>query len=274
MLSQNSPYLSELFNTPVSMNCRSVWILFIFLVFASCQEEKKEEVKETLPLSFKKEIIKKEDPACQQKEQNCSVISLEVVKAVGNRAVAAEINTILQEHLVEMIAAEEAPKIADLQELTNFFIDNYTQAVQDFAEEPAWEAYVNENIYLRNEDLTSVGITAEIFTGGAHGYKTLHFLNFDPKTGNLYSKEELFTPGFLGLAEKEFRKQQNIPAEDNINSTGFSFENDVFELPENIGFSENSIILIYNSYEIAPYSAGDVYLEIPMKEARPFLKIQ
>lgn len=104
--------------------------------------------------------------------------------------------------------------------------------------------------------------------------KRLPFLNFDPTTGKQYSQEELFTPEFTDFIEDIFRKEQNIPAEENINSTGFWFENDTFHLPENIGFEEEKVILIYNSYEIAPYAAGDIYMEIPIEEVRPFLQIQ
>ena len=254
------------------MTFRHLRFLLILVVLSSCDDEKKE--KEILPLSFEKEFIKKQDPACKEGDPKCALISLEVVKAVGNPEVSAEINAALQQHLIEMIAAEEAPKVADLDELTNFFIEDYKQAVQDFSEEPAWEAFVNQNVFLEKDSIVSIGITAEIFTGGAHGYKTLHFLNFNPSTGEAYSKQDLYTPEFVDLVEEKFRKRHKIPDKENINSTGFWFENDEFHLPENVGFSEDKVILVYNSYEVAPYSAGDIYMEIPLKEARPFLRIQ
>ena len=240
----------------------------------SCQEDKKEEKKEA-PLSFRKEsIIKKAGKNCDTAEYDCSIISLEVLKATGAAGVSEEINAALEEHVIRMIASEEDPQISNLEELSESFLADYREAAESFSEEPPWEAYVNESIYLRAESVVSVGITTEIFSGGAHGYKTLSFLNFNPETGEVFSSEDLFTPEFKDFVEEKFRREQEIPAEDNINSTGLWFKDDTFQLPENIGFSEDKVILIYNSYEIAPYAMGDIYLEIPMEEARPFLKIE
>ena len=249
-------------------------LLLPCLFFISCKEEKKEKLRE-VPLSFKKErIIKKAGKNCDTAEYDCSIISLEVLKAPGAAGISEEINAALEEHVIKMIAAEEDPGISNLEELSENFLADYREAAESFTEEPPWEAYVNESIYLRAESVVSIGITTEIFSGGAHGYKTLTFLNLNPETGEVYSPEDLFIPEFKAFVEEEFRRQQEIPAEENINSTGFWFRNDNFQLPENIGFSEDKVILIYNSYEIAPYAAGDIYLEIPMEEVRPFLKIE
>ncbi|GAB2761616.1 DUF3298 and DUF4163 domain-containing protein [Salinimicrobium soli] len=247
-------------------------ILLALITFLSCREEKKP-VKTSL-LFEKEQIIKRTGENCDTAEYDCTVISLEVVKAKGAPEISKEINRKLEEHVIELVSSEEDPQVSDLEELSNNFILDYRSAAENFSEEPPWEAYVNENIYSKTENLVSIGITTEIFSGGAHGYKTLTFLNFDPNTGELYSSKDLFTPEFKTFVEEKFRQEQNIPQEENINSTGFWFKNDIFRLPSNIGFTEENVILVYNSYEIAPYSAGDIYMEIPLEEARPFLKIE
>lgn len=245
---------------------------FLLLLFlTSCAEEKE---KKDLPLRFEKEsIVKKAGQNCDTAEYDCTIISLEVVKAKGAE-ISENINAQLEEHVIQLISSEEEPAASSLEELSENFISDYREAAESFSEEPPWEAYLNENVYLKSEELLSIGITTEIFSGGAHGYKTLTFLNFNPKTGEKYSAEELFTPEFSEFVEEKFRSKFDIPSEENINSTGFWFENDQFRLPENIGFEEDKVILVYNSYEIAPYAFGDVYMEIPMEEVRPFLKIE
>lgn len=249
-------------------------LLLPCLLLMSCQEEKKENNIDA-PLSFRKEsIIKKAGDNCDTVDDDCSIIYLEVLNATGPAEVSKSINAALEEHVIKLIASEEDPNIVSLEELSNNFLEDYREAAESFSEEPPWEAYVNESIYLRSKALVSIGITTEIFSGGAHGYKTLSFLNFNPKTGEVLTSEDLFKPKFKAVVEEEFRSMQNIPSEDNINSTGFWFKDDTFQLPENIGFSDDKIILIYNSYEIAPYAAGDIYLEISMEEAKPFLKIE
>lgn len=247
--------------------------LLLVLVFSGCKEDKEE--KKISPLQFKKEsIVKKAGENCDTAIYDCSVITLDVVRAKGGPGVSEEINKNLDEHIINLIASEADPEISNLEQLSEKFLDDYREAAENFSEEPPWEAYVSENIYLRNEAIVSIGITTEIFSGGAHGYKTLTFVNFNPETGQVLKSEDIFTPEFASFVENRFRQEQRIPDSDNINSTGFWFDDDKFRLPENIGFTEDKVILVYNSYEIAPYAAGDIIMEIPIEEVKPFLKIQ
>lgn len=250
-----------------------IGFLLLVLVFSGCKDDT--EVEKSTPLSFKKEsIVKKAGANCDTALYDCTVITLDVVRARGASEVSEEINRNLDQHLISLISSEANPEISNLEELSEKFLEDYREAAESFSEEAPWEAYVAENIYLRNEAIVSIGITTEIFSGGAHGYKTLTFVNFNPETGEVFSPNEIFTPEFSSFVETRFRQEQGIPESDNINSTGFWFENDSFSLPENIGFSEDKVILVYNSYEIAPYAAGDIVMEIPLEEAQPFLKIE
>ena len=97
-------------------------------------------------------------------------------------------------------------------------------------------------------------------------------MNFKPN-GTPYTLEELFSDNekVVELAEKYFRETYNITQEQGLKEEGFLFENDIFTLPKNIGFSEKFLILIYNPYEIAPYSTGTLEVKIPLSEVTPWL---
>ncbi|WP_084625644.1 DUF3298 and DUF4163 domain-containing protein [Salinimicrobium xinjiangense] len=249
-------------------------LLLLVLLFTACKSDKEEE-KKTIPLSFKKEsIVKKAGANCDTALYDCSVITIDVVRARGAAGVSGQINRNLDQHIINLVSSENDPEISNLEELSERFLADYREAAENFSEEPPWEAYVAENIYLRTDTLVSIGITTEIFSGGAHGYKTLTFVNINPETGESFSPDQIFVPEFTAFAEQRFRQEQGIPEGDNINSTGFWFEDDTFSLPENIGFTEDKIILVYNSYEIAPYAAGDIIMEIPLEEVKPFIKIE
>lgn len=247
-------------------------ILLIIFFFSACQDEKKPT---EIPLRFEKQsIVKKAGENCDTADYDCTIISLEIVKAKGPQEIADKINQTIEKQVISTVSSEEDPKAHNLEALTESFISDYKKAVESFSNEPPWEAYLNTSIYRQDEQLLSIGITTEIFSGGAHGYKNLSFLNFDPETGEQLSWKDIFTSEFKKYVEQRFRKEHNIPAEDNINSTGFWFENEAFHLPANIGFTEEEVILIYNSYEIAPYADGDFYMEISMEEVKPFLNNQ
>ena len=58
---------------------------------------------------------------------------------------------------------------------------------------------------------------------------------------------------------------------ENLSENGFMFQNDIFSLPKNIGFDQNYLILLYNPYEIAPYSTGILEVKIPLSEVNHWL---
>ena len=249
-------------------------LLLFLIIFSGCKKDKEEE-KLSVALRFEKaSLVKKAGENCDTADYDCSVIALDMVRAKGAKGVASQINRNLDEHIIKLISSQDDPQIKSLDSLAEKFLTDYREAAENFTEEPPWEAYVNEQISFKSDSIISVSITTEIFSGGAHGYKTLTFLNFDPKTGKILSKNDIFEEDFTAFAEGKFRQQQEIPEGDNINSTGFWFEKETFSLPENIGFSREKLVLVYNSYEIAPYAAGDIVLEIPLEEVRPFIRIE
>ena len=73
--------------------------------------------------------------------------------------------------------------------------------------------------------------------------------------------------------DKKFRNQKKLSADGNINSTGFLFENDVFALPNVIGFTANEMVLVYNPYEIASYVDGQTILKFKFSEVQEYLKL-
>lgn len=218
-------------------------------------------------------VVERSGEACNLPESECASISLFIPRASGNGTVSTKINEHITTHVIDLVSSEEDPQVDSLEELAAQFIREYNSTKEDFPREPAWDTYIFSRIYSKNEQLLSIGFNTEVFMGGAHGFRGISFLNVDPQTGNLYAHRDLFKPEFRRFAETKFREQEEIPGEESINSTGFWFENDRFALPENIGFEKDKLVLAYNTYEIAPYSDGDYLLEIPLEEARPYLKL-
>ena len=94
--------------------------------------------------------------------------------------------------------------------------------------------------------------------GGAHGNDWLEILNFESQTGKKISWEDLINDKnkFMQIAEKVFREENELANDADLNEEGYFFENNRYNLPENIGFSSEGILFLYNSYEIAPYFMG------------------
>ena len=52
------------------------------------------------------------------------------------------------------------------------------------------------------------------------------------------------------------------------------FEDEKFQLPQNIFFTDKGLLLYYNSYEIASYADGPKELLFSYKEVNDYLLIQ
>ena len=74
--------------------------------------------------------------------------------------------------------------------------------------------------------------------------------------------------GFKILAESYFKNET-----DTKEQVEDYFFGEGFQLPANLGFDKNGIILLYNNYEIASYAQGITKFTIPYEEAKAFLKV-
>jgi hypothetical protein len=117
----------------------------------------------------------------------------------------------------------------------------------------------------------TISVDSYTFTGGAHGNSVITLLNFDPETGNLYTQNDIFIKSnkLTELVEKYFKKESVSKS----NNDGDYFFGEDFKLPENVGFNEEGVIFLYNTYEIASYAQGITEFTIPYAEIYDYLNI-
>ncbi|MCL6218004.1 DUF3298 and DUF4163 domain-containing protein [Zunongwangia pacifica] len=244
-------------------------VLLASLMLYACEEEKKE------TLTFTNYNIEKAYEKCNPEKGNCTFINLNYPVAKGKEAVAKKINDSIEQHIIDIVSGfnpDHNPET--MEEMVNGFIANYASSREDFPDtDIPWEATVFAEITWEHPKLLSIDFNSYTFTGGAHGYGSNTYMNFNPETGSVYTHDDLFTAAFKDFVEKDFRHKEDIPQDANINSTGMFFENDEFHLPANIGFREDKLILTYNPYEIAAYVEGQKTYEYDLDEVSEYLKI-
>jgi len=202
-------------------------------------------------------------------------VVIDIPIATSKNMVSDSINVALYKFIEDVVYLEDKPILfSSYEELTNSFIVSYEDLKNKYPEETEWEANIRGEICFQTENLLNIRLEYYIFVGGAHGYFGVKSFLFDLKTGKELTKKDLFTDmkNFTPLIEKKFRNKFQINPTQNINSTGFMFENNFFHLPENIFFNENGILLVYNTYEIASYADGIQELYIPYKDITRFLE--
>ena len=206
---------------------------------------------------------------------NCTSVRIEIPEETGKTKLSKTINDALEGEIIELLNFDEESNAQNLEEAKEAFLYDYEELNGKFPEESMpWEATIEGTITFENENIITIKLESYIYTGGAHGYGTNRFLNFDKTSSKELYQEDLFNnlDDFKTYAETLFRKQENIPAEGSINNTGFMFETENFYLPDNLGYTEVGLLLFYEPYEIASFADGPITLTIPYIEANTFLK--
>ncbi len=237
------------------------------MIFWSCTKEKS--------LVFSNE--KYEKFSTTQEDKTFAKIAIDLPLATSKGIISDSINTTVYKFTENIISLEDKPIVSsNYDELATSFITSYDNLKDKYPEEIGWEANIKGEVTFQAKNLLNIRIEYYIFTGGAHGYFGVKSLLFDTQTGKQLTQEDLFSniAEFTLFAENKFRNKFRISSHQNINSKGFMFENDFFHLPENIFFTQDGVLLIYNTYEIASYADGIQELHIPLAEIKPFLKFE
>lgn len=235
----------------------------IFLLLFNCQDETALEFE---PSTF-------ENQSCV----GCPEISIQIPKALGSAKISKTINTALEEELISLLSFDEEIEISTLNDALKSFENGYLELKQQFNDEPTgWEAKIEGTISYEDANYITISLDSYIFTGGAHGYSSNRFLNFNKQKGIELNNEDLFknVKNFSDFAEIAFRKKENIPTNQSINYSGLMFEQDRFYLPENIGFTDDGLKLLYNVYEVASFADGNIEMVLPYSEIKAFLALQ
>ncbi|MFI1772814.1 DUF3298 domain-containing protein [Thalassobellus citreus] len=198
---------------------------------------------------------------------NNDIVEITIPKAYGNETIISQINSEINKTVVTTLyigESDSVPHISIEESITNFnkeyqsFKTNFSESTQ------IWEAQIDGEILYQSPKIMSIALTSYINTGGAHGNLNISFLNFNSETGNLIHNKDLLKNSD---AFKEIAKTYLAEAIDN--DMLFDFEN--FQLPANIAYNEEGLILLYNTYEIAPYSSGILEFTIPFEKVSSFL---
>lgn len=234
---------------------------FVFMVLLiGCQED--------TALTF--EALTLDETRCSE----CPRIEIQIPKAMENSKTAQSINNILTEEIIEILNFDDEMEATSIKEAVQSFSNGYWELKKLYPDETiGWEAKIKGTVTYEDALLLTIEIDSYLFTGGAHGYSSKHYLNFDKRKAKELENWQLFKnrEDFQKFAEVKFRSQEQIPMGKPINSTGLMFERDSFYLPENIGFTKEGITLLYNPYEVASYADGPIILTLRFEEVQPYL---
>lgn len=255
-------------NRKPNMNAKYFFLLIVLLGLYSCKNRES--------LSFEKYNLTTDMlPDCRN--EDCALLEINLLKIVEDHQIAYTINREIESVVCDILNTDKNESAVTIEEAINQFNRSYQTIISKFPDEAVpYEANIDCKISFQSKNIISMVIDFYVYTGGAHGYGGTTYINMSTKTGKRFLNKALFTDhnGFKNYAEKIFRSKNGILQNESINSTGFFFENDIFSLPENIGFTDTDVVLHYNPYEISSYADGPIELKLNKEEVASFFAIE
>lgn len=204
-----------------------------------------------------------------------ATIAINYPKAIGTKTVAEKINQHIENVIAsQMNMADTSENDISVSEAVSQFDKEYKTFRKDFQDSSQkWEVKVDGKVIYESPEVICVSLQSYIDTGGAHGNGGITYLNFNPETGVLLNQDDIISnpTQFKKIAEKAF-KHQTKPKNDEETIEDFFF-GEGFQLPANIGFTEDGLMLLYNSYEIATYAQGITEILLPYSQIKDQLKV-
>lgn len=161
------------------------------------------------------------------------------------------------------------------------FDSMYVATIDDNPEQAPWilidSTFIEDRVVVdgRATDLVQMYRQRYQFTGGAHGLPTMLSMLFSRTTGKMLSFQEMLgthRKAFTAIVERYFRLQQKIPARKSLKKAGYWFTKG-FAISDNVQFSKDAITIVYNPYEIAPYSYGMIAVRVPINEVIQYISL-
>lgn len=115
----------------------------------------------------------------------------------------------------------------------------------------------------------SYSLTSYTYMGGAHGGTAILGLNFDRKTGDTISEDDIFAYGYEEKLSDALRS--HLKSSLSTEEYDMLFTTDI--TPNgNFILSKAGITYIYGQYEIGPYVCGIIKVTVPWEEIQSLLK--
>ena len=243
--------------------------LALILIIIACSCQKIEEYyPQMIPNFFNKGIpIERvtqqieSDLTCIDK--NCAEIEVNYPIFKSNELLNKRIESIIIKEIEGFIPiANNANTINDYMAL---FIKNYSLYKTQFPESKTpWFLEINLETTFNSLGWLSFVYRSKSYTGGVRINESLKYVNIDTLGRNIDIEEKIGNFNEIRKqAEIIFRDQNNLTPDSRLSAAGYTFENNKFHLPKNIGIDDTDILLYYNNYEIGDNAQGAILIKIP-----------
>lgn len=257
---------------------RNLLAILILFTIVSCQngEDRTEENNSKIAfekLSFFYDSVKVTSKYLQKNDRG--IIDTPMAKISFPVFKNSTLNEYVKRQVFDYFAKEE--KITSYQDIAMSFINGYDDFVSSNKDtRQIWSLTITiDSVAQLSSTYLSLKYIHFDYTGGAHGNKSISYLNYNPKTNTPVTLDSLIEQGkmatLVNLAEGIFRKNEKLSPTAPLEGRYF-FDKGKFALAQTFHVSEKGLIFTYNPYEIKPYSEGYTELIIPFKVLKDIAK--
>jgi len=149
------------------------------------------------------------------------------------------------------------------------FIGEFDEFFLSDAFPRVWTSESHLKVHRITPSYLGLVIDVYTYTGGAHGNYVTVFTHYDLTNHTPLTLNDIVMKPFqnelTAVAERYFRKQENLAVDQPLDDRYF-FDQGHFHIPENFALEQDSLLFLYNIYEIKPYVDGQTELRVPYTE--------
>ena len=154
-------------------------------------------------------------------------------------------------------------------------IDNYGDDMEAAATWMSYEETVEGRVLYDDKGIVSYQLRTYSYTGGAHGNTDTQNGVFDLQTLQPVTLHSLFSEASLHAVGDKMRQrlveEYACSSTDELETKGLFFDLNELEPNDNFVVTDDSIIWMFDPYEIAPFSTGEVHISLPWTEMQSLL---
>ncbi len=142
---------------------------------------------------------------------------------------------------------------------------------------PIWQNQIQVQgaaLYL-DDKILSYSYERYAYMGGAHGNSSRLLYNFDLSNARLISEQNIFIENYQNSLAQLIKQQiveDNAEMESTADLNEFHFFEDEIKPNNNFYVNADGIVYVYNPYDIAPYSTGQIEVALTFERLKPLLK--
>lgn len=255
----------------------TIWIfIFVSNIFvSSCgtDDYRNGKAMKGTPFSFITQNYSKQMGDCPTPEERCLEINLEYPTVDGGDIKMVTIlNNYIHRSLLNSLTVgeEEYDLKMTIDSAVIELNEEYKDLLDDSDNMEAWRISTKVEKTFLDTALIALKTISFNYSGGAHANTYFTQVVFDKKTGDRADLKSIVKDleAVKIALESKFRAHHQIEQGTTLEGAGFWFEKNKFSLPANFGLEPDSLVFIYNPYEVAPFVVGMTELKLPLAEFR------